>query len=276
MLVNKFSDLKNFSKLKELSNSVTLYAAALSFYTIFAMVPLLLLVFSIFMNTPLFNEFYVKIENFLISNLMPSNEALIKTYLHTFLQNSSKMGFVGGIYILISSILFFNNLEEIVSKIFEQEKRNTWERIQTYWTLVTLIPILFSAAIFVSLQIQFYLNTSWIMKILPFFLIWLSFYIFYKIILINEKTLSVLMTSFFIAIIFLISKLVFIYYIKLSTTAKSLYGSFSFILFLFFWIYINWIIVISGIYLIKLLDKTTKGEIKWIYQKLNRAIRKKR
>ncbi|WP_457560594.1 YihY/virulence factor BrkB family protein [Caminibacter sp.] len=247
-------------KLQDLSNEITLYAAALSFYTIFAMVPLLLLIFSIFMNTPLFNEFYVKIENFLISNLMPSNEEIIKTYLHQFLQNGSKMGFVGGIYILISSILFFNNLEEIVAKIFGQKKRNLWEKIQTYWTLTTLIPILFSAAIFISLKIQLFLDVSFIMKILPFFLIWLSFYVFYKIILINETTKSVVIVSFLIAIAFAISKIVFIYYIKLSTTAKSLYGSFSLILFMFFWIYINWILVISGIYLIKYFDKKFKGE----------------
>jgi len=245
-------------KLHNLSSEITLYSAAMSFYTIFAMVPLILLVLSIFMNTPLFNEFYIKIENFLISNLMPSNEEIIKNYLHQFLQNSSKMGFIGGIYILLSSILFFNNLEEIVSKIFGQQKRNLWEKIQTYWTLLTLIPILFSVAIFISLKIQAYLSFS--MKILPFLLVWLSFYIFYKIILIEEKTKSVLITSFLITLIFSISKIIFIYYIKLSTTTKSLYGSFSIILFLFFWIYINWILVISGIYLIKFLDKKFKGE----------------
>jgi len=95
----------NFKELKKITNEITLYSAALSFYTIFSLVPLILIVLTIFANTPFFAEFYSKLEHFISSNLLPTNQEVISTYLKNFLTNSSKMGVMGGFYILFTSLL---------------------------------------------------------------------------------------------------------------------------------------------------------------------------
>jgi phage portal protein BeeE len=51
---------------------------------------------------------------------------------------------------------------------------------------------------------------------------------------------------------------IFIYYVLINKTYKTIYGSISILLFMLLWIYINWIIYISGIYLIKFLDTITQ------------------
>jgi len=250
----------NITRLKETADDITLYSAALSFYTIFSLVPLILIVLTIFSNTPFFAEFYSKLENFISSNLLPTNQEVISQYLKNFLTNSSKMGIIGGFYVLVTSILFFDNYETIIAKIFEQNKRNLWEKIKLYWTMLTLFPIMFAAALYMSIKLQFFLDkstlTSWInfAKIAPFLIIWLTFFLAYKLTLQNEKTKSSLLSSFIVTITFFLSKNVFIYYVLINKTYSTIYGSISLLMFLFLWIYINWVIYISGIYFIKYLD----------------------
>jgi membrane protein len=250
----------NFKELKDTINNITLYSAAMSFYTIFSLVPLILIILSIFSSTPFFAEFYSKLEHFISSNLLPTNQNEISAYLKNFLTNSGKMGIMGGFYILITSILFFDNFEEIISKIFNQEKRNLWEKIKLYWTMLTLFPIMFAAAMYLSIKFQFFLDkneyTSWIKigSFAPFIIIWLTFFLSYKMTLQNEKTKSAIISSFIVTVIFFISKNIFIYYVMINKTYTTIYGSISLLMFLFLWIYINWIIYISGIYLIKYLD----------------------
>ena len=252
MLKNIFKKL-NIKELKVLIDNLTLYSAAMSFYTIFSLIPVLLLVLSIFSSTPYFKEFYNRLQDFLISNILPSNHNQMEHYLNTFLNNSANMGMIGGIYILVTSILFFDNYETIISKIFEQQKRNLWEKIKLYWTMITMFPILFAIAIYISIKIEFYLKISFGF-IIPFLIIWLTFFLAYKLTL-NAKTEKYpFVASFITTSAFFIAKNIFLYYVVFNKTYKSLYGSISILLFLFLWIYINWIIYFSGIYIIKFFE----------------------
>jgi len=243
----------NLKGLKNVIDEVTIYAAAMSFYTIFSLIPIILLVLTLFSSTPFFSEFYDNLQNFLISNILPSNQNQIKTYLDTFLANSSQMGFLGGIYIIITSILFFDNYETIISKIFNQQKRDFWEKLKLYWTMITLFPILFSIAIYLSIKMESFLHFS-LAYLLPFLIMWLTFFLAYKLTLEIKNELSSLIVSFLITLSFFIAKNIFVYYIIFNKTYKSLYGSISILMFVFLWIYLNWIIYIIGIYLIKYLD----------------------
>jgi len=258
-----FKSIKYFfnkiNKFRNLINEITVYSAAMSFYTIFSLIPILLLVFSIFATTPFFNEFYEKLQNFFISNILPSNQYQIKMYLDTFLSNSSKMGLIGGIYIIITSILFFDNYETIISKIFGQEKRDLWEKIKLYWTMLTLFPVLFALAIFISIKLEIFLKVSFAFLI-PFLIIWLTFFLAYKLTLKTKTLKASLIISFIVTSFFFIAKNIFLYYIIFNQTYKSLYGSLSILLFIFLWIYINWIIYLSGIYLIKIYENNLLGK----------------
>ncbi|QCT94678.1 YihY family inner membrane protein [Caminibacter mediatlanticus TB-2] len=241
----------DFHTLKKTVDEITLYSAALSFYTIFSLVPIILIILTIFSSSPFFSEFYSKLEHFIASNILPSNQEIIKTYLQNFLSNSSKMGIIGGFYILITSILFFDNYETIISKIFNKEKRNLWEKIKLYWTLITLFPIMFAGVIYLSIKVKMLLIVPFVFKIIPFLLLWLIFFLSYKLTLTNEQTKATFISSFIVTIVFYISKNLFIYYVLINKTYTTIYGSISVLMFLLLWIYISWIIYISGIYLIK-------------------------
>ncbi|WP_286337849.1 YihY/virulence factor BrkB family protein [Hydrogenimonas cancrithermarum] len=238
------------------------YAASLSFYTIFTIIPLLLISFSIIVRLPNFSEQYEKIKSFIFSNIMPASHDTVAQYIDTFLANTSKLGVIGFIFIMIASILFFQNYEYIVGKIFKSKQKGFWNALTTYWTLITLGPMGLAASIYLSVKIQQLLNQSSytnsidFLALFPYLIIWMLFFVTYKIsttVVIKFK--AALISSFFASLIWYIGKNLFIYYTVHNKTYATIYGSFSTLLFFMLWIYVSWIIFLYGQKLCYLLNQ---------------------
>lgn len=244
---------------------LTYYASSLSFYTIFTIVPLLLIILTLLTNTPSFMEYYDHIKSFIMDNLMPTHSELITSYIDGFLQNSLKLSVIGFIMILVASMLFFQNFEYIISKIFHTRRRTIWESVTTYWTLLTLTPLALVAFFYVSSKVSSFWSeqaiSGWfnIMVIFPYLIIWALFFLIYKISAntrVNTKAAAI--SSFVIALVWNITKVTFVYYIFYNKTYATIYGSFSILLFFFLWIYLSWIIFIYGLKLCYLIDRVYK------------------
>ena len=244
---------------------MTFYAASLSFYTIFTLIPLLLVSFSILVRLPNFSEQYEKIKSFIFSNIMPASQNTVSGYIDTFLANTSKLGVIGFVFIIFASIMFFQNYEYIVGKIFRTRQKGFWSALTTYWTLITLGPMALAASIYLSVKIQYVLNqssyTSGIdfLSIFPYLIIWMLFFVTYKI---STTTIirfkAALISSFFSSLIWYMGKNIFIYYTVHNKTYATVYGSFSTLLFFFLWIYLSWIIFLYGQKLCYLLNQEEK------------------
>lgn len=248
--------------LKELTDKELLhYASSLSFHTILALIPILLISLSIFTKLPSFNKYYELIKNFIFSALIPNKQEAISLHIDKFLNNTINMGIMGFIFVLYVSVMFFIDYEYIVSKIFKTKTKGFWHSITVYWTLITLIPIGIGISFFISNKIQLFLNiskyTNWIniLAILPFLIIWMLFFILYMISAnIKISTKSVALSSFIASSIWYISKTVFVYYVSYNKTYTSIYGSFGTIMFFFIWIYFSWVIYIYGLKVCYLLN----------------------
>jgi len=238
------------------------YASSLSFHTILALIPLLLITFSLFTKLPLFEVYYEKLQGFIFSSLIPTQQDVMIGYLHDFIANTSNMGAVGMIFVLYISIMFFLDYEKIVSKIFEIPKRSFWEALSTYWTMVTLMPLGLILFFYSSSVVQEFLdktamtNSINFVRFTPYFIIWLLFLIMYSV---SAKTKihlkSALIASFITSLCWYISKILFVYYVAYNKTYLSIYGSFSILLFFFLWIYFSWFIYLYGLKLCFLLNE---------------------
>ncbi len=240
---------------------LTLFAASLSFYTIFTIIPLLLIMMSLLTALPSFEEHYETIKTFIFSNLMPMQSELIVEKIDGFLANSAKMGVMSLAMVLVASLLFFRNFEYIANKIFHAKSRTLWESITTYWTMLTLTPI----ALGVSFYITGYIATLMasnalteglnILPLVPYLIIWALFFLLFQISA-NTKILpkASFISSLIVSIIFSISKNGFIYYVFLNRSYTTMYGSFATLMFLFLWIYVSWIIFLYGLKLCHLLN----------------------
>lgn len=244
---------------------LTLFAASLSFYTIFTIIPLLLIMLTLLTSLPSFQENYESIKTFIFSNLMPVNSEAMMGYVDGFLANSAKMGIIGLVMILVSSLLFFKNFEYIANRIFHAKPRTLWESITTYWTMLTLTPL----ALGVSFYITGYIATLMasnsltngfnILPLVPYLIIWALFFLIFQIganAKINPKASGI--SSLIISIVFSVSKNAFIYYVFMNKSYTTMYGSFAIVMFLFLWIYVSWIIFIYGLKLCYIIDKLYK------------------
>ena len=245
-----------------IDKELTLFAASLSFYTIFTIIPLLLIILTLLTSLPNFSEHYENIKLFIFSNLMPVNSESIMGHIDGFLANSAKMGMIGLMMVLVASLLFFKNFEYIANKIFHAKPRTLWESITTYWTMLTLTPVALGASFYITGYIANIMASHPltagldVLAIVPYVIIWALFFLLFQIsanVKINPK--ASLISSFLISIIFSISKNAFIYYVFLNKSYTTMYGSFAILMFLFLWIYFSWIIFIYGLKLCYIINR---------------------
>ncbi|SFV71343.1 Inner membrane protein YihY, formerly thought to be RNase BN [hydrothermal vent metagenome] len=243
-------------------DKLSYYSSSLSFYTLFSIIPLLVIVLSIFTNLPIFDDIYQRIEVMLFENLMPTHSKEILTYINGFVENSTKLGIVGMVYVLFASMMFFKNYDYIVNDIFDCEQRNFWSSLSVYWTLITMTPILMVLSFYLSTYIQGILDknefTAGIefFNILPYFIVWGVFFLAYKTSAnTHVSSLSAVISSFIASLAWYLAKIGFIFYVMHNKTYLSIYGGLSILLFFFLWIYISWAIFLHGLKFCYILDR---------------------
>jgi len=248
-------------------NKLSYYSSSLSFYTLFSIIPLLVIILSIFTNLPLFDDVYKDIQTMLFQNLMPTNSEEILVYINSFVENSGKLGMVGVIYVLFASMMFFKNYDYIVNDIFECKRRSFWSSVSVYWTLITLTPVMLILSFYLSTQMQDILDKNRLtdgielLNILPFFIIWGVFFLSYKISAnTHVSKLAATISSFISSLAWYLAKVGFIFYVIHNKTYLSIYGSLSILLFFFLWIYISWAIFLHGLKFCYMLDREEEIE----------------
>ena len=245
-----------------IDRDLTFYAASLSFYTIFTLIPLLIIVLTLFTSMPNFSEHYKKIQEFIFSNIMPVQSEALMEHINSFLQNSVEMSMISFVAIIVSSLLFFQNFEYIANKIFHAKKRGLWQSVTTFWTLLTLTPIGLGASFYITGYVASlmagseYTSGINILPYVPYIIIWALFFLIFQISA-NTKihAKASLISSFVISIVFSIAKNGFIYYVFYNKAYATMYGSFSIVMFLFLWIYASWIIFVYGLKLCYMINR---------------------
>lgn len=229
------------------------YASSLSWSTLFSIIPLLVIMLLVFTTLPIFDTVHQKIESLIFSNLLPTDSKEVIDYINIFMENSNKLGYVGAFYVTFAAVMFFKNYDYIVNDIFSTPSRTIWEAIKTYLFLLIIIPAMMGTSFYLSAFIPSSFN---IFSFLPYFIIWMVFYVLYQMSANTSISISSAMISSFItSLIWYLSKSAFIFYVLHNKTYASVYGSISTLLFFFLWIYISWAIFLHGMKFCYLLNK---------------------
>ena len=251
MLESFWKRAKMFYDFITYKDDLFVYSASLSFYTIFALIPLLLVVLSILLLVPDFQNGFEELKNFILSNILPTHSELVAKFLDPLLSHSSKMGIIGLVYVLLTSILFFRNYEYITAKVFGTSPRDFFDSLGVYWMLVSLFPLFFGISFYFIFEFRTFLGTSvlvaFLMRCFPILLSWMIFFLLFKIS--SQKKLdfqALALSSLFASVGWNVAKWIFVYYVAYNSSYKTIYGSVSFVLFLMLWIYISWLIVLFG------------------------------
>jgi membrane protein len=236
-------------------------AASLSFYTLFAIIPTLLIALTAITQIHGFESFVDRVNNFFIANLLPVNQQVISSYISDFVDNSHEIGTMGIIFVLVTSMFFFMDYEYIINKIYKTKIRNYLMAILIYFMLTLMFPVMLVLAFYISDEFQIILSSYSLIKevdtntILPFLILWSVFFISYKVSPNKQMKLkAVIYSSLLVTIIWSLAKSLFIYYAFYNTNYVSLYGQISIIMLFMLWIFVHWIIFIYGLKFCKYLE----------------------
>ncbi len=227
------------------------YSAALSFYTMLSLIPILFLCFSVFTQIPSFDLYYDRFKSLIFAFLIPTQQELISAYLDTFLKNSVNLGIIGLVAMAFTSLAFFSAYDFVINRITKSEARGLWHSISSYWTLLTLVPLGLGLSFYISSYVQKTLDDFKIglnfFEILPFLIIWFLFLISFSS-SIQKKTNKkhLILSSFLASVVWYVCKNLFVYYVVYNKAYTNVYGSFSTLLFFLIWIYISWVIYLFG------------------------------
>jgi membrane protein len=220
------------------------YAASLSFFTIFALLPILALLIVIGSYLDFFNQYIDLLMKYLLETLNPTHSEKFITSIKDFLSNLSSLGNIGLIYVIIVVSIFVNDYEYIVNKIHQTQKRPIFRAIFIYTILIIFLSIIFGVF---KLVLSLYSSDTF-ETITTFILGWSIFAIFFKISINKKLHIKPVLYSTFVTIVTLnITKNIFIYYVIYNKAYTTIYGSFSTLMFFFLWLYISWIIYLYGI-----------------------------
>ena len=243
-------------RLKEffIDHSLFHYSASLSFHTLLSFIPILLLSFYIFTKFSIFDIYIKKVKEFIFSFIIPTNQELIASNIEKFMTNTSHLGLIGVVFVIYVSVMFFDDFEYVINKIFKVKPRSFFHSVFLYLFISFVIPFGLIVSIFISIKAKLYFSLD--ISFLSYFLVWMVFFFLYKVSA-NTKvnTKSAFISSFLASSAWSISKYIFVLYITYNKTYSTIYGSFSVVMFFLIWLYISWIIFLYGVKLCYHLNK---------------------
>jgi membrane protein len=231
-------------------------AGALSYTTLFAIVPLLAAVLAIVSAFPVFAEWRDRFSDFIFRNFVPSAGNAVQGFLLQFADNASKLTAVGILFLLVSALMMMASIEDRFNRIWRvPTKRSHGSRLLLYWAALTIGPLL---VVGVLVLVSRFIATGgpdaqateqggiWLM-FLPFVLTWLILLAMYM--LIPNRTVSFRhagIGAVVAAILFEVARALFAFYVTHVPSYQQIYGALAAAPLFLIWVYFSWVIVLLG------------------------------
>jgi len=233
-------------------------AGALSYTTLFALVPLTVAVFSILTALPVFHEWTDVLTDFVFRNFVPAAGDAVRKYVLEFAGNASKLTGIGIFVLLLSALMMMSSIEVRFNRIWRvQTRRSTVSRFMMYWAALTMGPILIVA----GLTLTSYLAAlplvgkvgqgvelkRYLLGMLPFLVSVLGLFAMYTLVpnrRVSKRAAAV--GALLAAILFEIAKWGFAEYVRSVPSYREIYGALAVVPIFLVWIYLSWAIVLLG------------------------------
>ena len=233
-------------------------AAALSYNSLLALVPLLSISFSIVSSFHVLNDLQNRLLNYIFKHFFLESHGIIQQYLEEFISNIQHLDVVGLSVLIGSMLLVFTTIEKTFNIIWFVEKPRPFiQRVFSFWTLITLGPLM--AGVGINLFLSFILECShydYILKdpisqffslLLPFLTLSIILTILYLIIPNYFVKLShAAIGGAFTAFILELCRHLFIAYMTYLPSYQLIYKTLSILPLFIVWMYIFWSLVLYG------------------------------
>lgn len=231
-------------------------AAALTYMSLFAVVPLMTVVLAMLSAIPAFNGATGELQNFVFSHFMPSTGQEIQGYLLNFAAQARKLTGIGIVFLLVTALTMLTNIEKVFNVIWRTRgHRSGLSSFLRYWAILSLGPLCMGLALGIS---TYLVSLHWLddvdvfgarkllLSIAPLVLTSIAFTLLYAAIP-NARVpvRDAAIGGVICAVCFEIAKQLFAVVVA-NTSYQVVYGTFAAIPLFLLWIYISWLIVLAG------------------------------
>jgi membrane protein len=236
---------------------IQVVAGYLSYVCLMSLVPLIVVMFSVMTAFPLFAELQEHIEQFVYQNFVPSAGDVLQQYLTGFVDNASKMSAVAISFLFVAALLLISSIDSTFNKIWRvTDKRRSITSFAMYWMVLTLGPILVGASIALSSYIVSLVAVDEydvlglfdiFLRLLPLLSSIIAFIILYIAVPNKAVPFKFALSGAIVAgVLFELAKKAFALYITAFPSYQVIYGALAAIPIIFLWVYVSWLIVLTG------------------------------
>ncbi len=228
-------------------------AAALSYTTLLALVPLLALSLAVFTAFPAFHEVSDKLMNAAFELLVPAARETIQQYVYTFAEKAKKLTGPGVLFLIVTALMLMVTIERSLNDIWRAPPyRAPHRRLMVYWSVLTLGPLLVGASIVLTSRIVAAAHLGerpglGALKLVPFLLEGVAFTLLFLVV--PNARVSVRLAAaggFLSAALFEAAKAGFAAYITHFPTYEAIYGALAAVPIFLVWLYLSWMVTLVG------------------------------
>ena len=232
-------------------------AAALTYMTLFAVVPLMTVMYAILSAVPAFQEVGMQIQELIFNNFVPSTGQEVEQYLQKFSTQARKLTGVGVAFLGITAILMLKNIEKTFNAIWKtRDNRSGISSFLLYWAILSLGPLCIGLAVGISTyltsldiiteQVEMFHVGPFLLGLTPYLLTSAALtLVFCAVPNCRVPIKHALIGGIITACIFELAKQLFTEIVS-NTAYQTIYGTFAAVPLFLLWIYFSWLIVLAG------------------------------
>ncbi|MBN2645675.1 MAG: YihY/virulence factor BrkB family protein [Desulfuromonadaceae bacterium] len=234
-------------------------AAALTFNSLLALVPLLAIMFALLKGFGVHN----KIEPLLLSRLSSGSEEVVRSLiLYINNTNVAQLGTVGLITLLLTVLFLLTGIEKAFNELWQVSETRSWfRRFADYFSVVSFGPLFLFVAISVNTSLQSQKLVQWMVaqpwlgdamllffEWLPAVVIWVAFIFLYLFMPNTRVTLSSAMVGGACSsVLWLLVQWVYVTFQVGVARYNAIYGTMAALPVFMMWIYLSWLITLFGV-----------------------------
>ena len=232
-------------------------AGALSFTTVFALVPLSMVVFGVLSAFPVFDEWSESLKTYIFANFVPRAASAVQNYLSEFSANTKSLTTAGALALVISLLVTLSSVESIFNRIWRvPTARPKFGRFLVYWTVLTLGGLVAATSIalstrFFALAIFETVPGRWLeaimLKLAPMAIEMLAFAAIFKVV--PHRTVQwrhAFAGAALSVVLFELMKWGIGLYLGSFNSYQKIYGAFAAAPVLLLWIFLGWTTILFG------------------------------
>lgn len=240
-------------------------AASLTFISLFAIVPVMTVAFTILSALPSLQARGEKIRAWVFEYFIPTGGSQVGDYLAGFAEQASNLTGIGIGMLVITSVLLLRTIEVTMNRIWKvTTARNVVTSFLMYWAVLTLGPLLLGAGLGLSSYVTSlslvtdtlgaFGGRATMLALLPFVLTTALLALLYIVVPnCHVPIRQGLAGAALAAVFFELAKSGFALFVSLAPTYQVVYGAFAAVPIFLMWIFISWSIVLLGAELVRAL-----------------------